>query len=155
MSINKAIISGNLTRDPEVRSTQSGMAVLSFSVAVNERVKNQSGEWEDRPNFIDCTMFGTRAEKVSQYISKGSKVAVEGKLRWSQWEAKDGGKRSKVEVVVDEIELMSGGQRPQQAPQPQMAPPMQQGYAPVMQPQYQQPVPQYAQPSVYDEEIPF
>lgn len=155
MSINRVVISGNLTRDPEIRNTQSGMAVMGFGMAVNDRRKNpHTGEWEDYANYIDCTMFGTRAESVSRFLSKGTKVTVEGKLRWSQWE-RDGQKRSKVEVVVDEIELMSGGQRPQQAPQPQMAPPMQQGYAPMMQPQYQQPVPQYQQPAVYDEDIPF
>ncbi|MEG2533468.1 MAG: single-stranded DNA-binding protein [Gordonibacter sp.] len=109
MSINKAIISGYLTRDPELRSTAGGMPVLGFGVAVNDRRKNQqSGEWEDYPNFIDCTMFGKRAESISNYLSKGSKVAIEGKLRWSQWE-REGQKRSKIEVIVDEIELMANG----------------------------------------------
>ena len=113
MSINKAIISGNLTRDPELRSTASGMAVLTFGVAVNERSKNaQTGEWEDRANFIDCTMMGTRAEKLAQYLAKGTKVCIEGKLRQSSWE-KDGQKRSKVEVLVDEMEFMSRGERQQ------------------------------------------
>ena len=113
MSINRVMISGNLTRDAEIRSTQSGMAILGFGVAVNDRRKNQqTGEWEDYPNFVDCTMFGTRAEAVGRYLSKGTKVAIEGKLRYSSWE-KDGQRRSKLEVIVDEIELMS--QR-QQAP---------------------------------------
>ena len=107
MSINRVIISGNLTRDPELRNTQSGMAVLSFGVAVNDRRKNPTtGEWEDYPNFVDCTMFGARANSLSQYLSKGTKVSIEGKLRWSQWE-RDGQKRSKLEVIVDEIEFMS------------------------------------------------
>lgn len=101
-------MTGNLTRDPELRSTAGGMSVLKMGVAVNDRAKNQqTGEWEDRPNFIDCTMFGTRAESVSRFLSKGSKVAIEGKLRWSSWETPQGEKRSKVEVVVDEIEFMS------------------------------------------------
>lgn len=107
MSINKAIISGNLTRDPELRTTAGGTAVLSFSVAVNDRQKNnQTGEWEDYPNFIDCTLFGKRAESLSRFLTKGAKVAIEGKLRWSQWPAQDGGKRSKIEVIVNELELM-------------------------------------------------
>lgn len=107
MGINRVIISGNLTRDPELRSTASGLPVLAFGVAVNERRKNQqTGEWEDSPNFVDCTMFGTRAEALSRYLSKGTKVAIEGKLRWSQWE-KDGQKRSKLEVIIDELEFMS------------------------------------------------
>lgn len=107
MSINRAIISGNLTRDPELRSTASGLPVLGFGVAVNDRRKNQqTGEWEDYPNFIDCTMFGARAESLSKYLSKGTKVSIEGKLRWSQWE-REGQKRSKIEVIVDELEFMS------------------------------------------------
>lgn len=111
MSINRVVITGNLTREPELRNTAGGMAVLGFGVAVNDRRKNQqTGEWEDYPNFIDCTMFGARAESVSRLLSKGSKVAIEGKLRWSQWE-RDGQKRSKIEVIVDEIELMSYKQR--------------------------------------------
>lgn len=113
MSINRCNISGNLTRDPEMRALRNGTQVLSFGVAVNDRRKNpQTGDWEDYPNFIDCTMFGTRAEAVGRYLSKGTKVAIEGKLRYSSWE-KDGQRRSKLEVIVDEIELMS--QR-QQAP---------------------------------------
>ncbi len=107
MSINRVIISGNLTRDPELRQTQSGMPVMSMGVAVNDRRKNpQTGEWEDYPNFIDCTMFGQRAQSLANYLSKGTKVSIEGKLRWSQWE-RDGQKRSKIEVIVDELEFMS------------------------------------------------
>ena len=107
MSINRVIISGNLTRDPELRSTASGLPVLGFGVAVNDRRKNQqTGEWEDYPNFIDCTMFGARAESLSRFLSKGTKVSIEGKLRWSQWE-REGQKRSKIEVIVDELEFMS------------------------------------------------
>lgn len=115
MSINRVNISGNLTRDAELRQTQGGMAILNIGVAVNDRRKNaQTGEWEDVPNFVDCVMFGSRAEKLAQYLAKGTKVAIDGKLRWSQWE-KDGAKRSKLEVIVDEIEFMSrGGQQRQQ-----------------------------------------
>lgn len=113
MTINKAIITGNITRDVELRSTGGGLSVANFSVAVNERVKNtSSGEWEDRANFIDCTMFGKRAEALAQYLTKGTKVTVEGRLRWSQWEDKNGGgKRSKIEIVVDELELMTRGEK--------------------------------------------
>ena len=110
MSINRVVISGNLTRDAELRTTQSGMSILDFGVAVNDRRKNQqTGEWEDCPNFVDCTMFGTRAEKLQPYLAKGTKVAIEGKLRYSSWE-KDGQRRSKLEVVVDDLELMSSRQ---------------------------------------------
>lgn len=107
MSINRVNVSGNLTRDPELRTTASGLPVLGFGLAVTDRRKNQqTGEWEDYPNFIDCTMFGTRAESVVKFLSKGSKVAIEGKLRWSQWE-RDGQKRSKIEIIIDEIEFLS------------------------------------------------
>lgn len=106
MSINRVNLSGNLTREPELRQTQGGTAILSFGIAVNDRRRNQSGEWEDVPNFIDCIVFGARAEPLSRMLSKGMKVAVEGKLRYSSWEAKDGSKRSKIEVAVDEIEFM-------------------------------------------------
>ena len=115
MSINRALISGNLTRDPELRQTTGGTQVLSFGVAVNDRRRNQqTGEWEDYPNYIDVTVFGNRAEPLSRYLGKGVKVAVEGKLRYTSWEGRDGQRRSKVEVVADDVVLM---QRPrQQAP---------------------------------------
>ena len=158
MSINRVAISGNLTRDPELRQTAGGMAILGFGVAVNDRRKNQqTGEWEDYPNFIDCSMFGARAQSVSRFLSKGSKVAIEGKLRWSQWE-RDGQMRSKVEVIVDEIEFMSRQQRqlgsepvyaaaaPAQPMQPVQ--PMQQQFGGM-------PAPQQAAPSIYDDDIPF
>jgi single-strand DNA-binding protein len=100
-------LTGNLTRDPELRSTPGGMSVLKLRMAVNDRRKNaQSGEWEDVPNYVDVTMFGTRAESLARYLSKGSKIAVEGKLRWSEWESQ-GEKRSKLEVVADDVEFMS------------------------------------------------
>lgn len=144
MSINRVMLSGNLTRDPELRQTQGGMAVLTFGIAVNDRRRNsQTGEWEDYPNFLDCTLFGNRAQGVSPYLAKGMKVAVEGKLRYSSWE-KDGQKRSKVEVIVDELEFMSQQQR-QQPQQPAQ-----------QQPQYSQAT--YIEPpttSVYDDDIPF
>ena len=105
MAINTWTISGNLTRDPELRATASGTAVLGFSVAVNDRRKNQqTGVWEDHPNYIDCTVFGARAEALANILHKGSGVTVQGKLRWSEWE-REGQKRSKIEVVVDEIAL--------------------------------------------------
>ena len=108
MSINRVNITGNLTRDPELRATAGGTQILAFGVAVNDRRKNpQTGAWEDVPNFVDCIVFGSRAEAVSRFISKGSKVAVEGKLRYSSWETKEGQRRSKLEVIVDEIEFLS------------------------------------------------
>lgn len=147
MSINKVVISGNLTRDPELRTTASGMPVLGFGVAVNDRRRNQqTGEWEDYPNFIDCTMFGTRAQSISRFLTKGSKVAIEGKLRWSQWE-RDGQKRSKIEVIVDEIEFMSSRGTDGQAPVAS-APASTPAAAPA-------PATPAVEPSIYDDNIPF
>lgn len=103
--INKAFFTGRLTKDAELRSTNSGTSILLFSVAVNDRVKNGLGEWGDYTNYLDCKMFGNRADALSMKLTKGTKVAVEGKLRWSQWEA-EGRKRSKVEVMVDNVEFM-------------------------------------------------
>jgi len=109
MSINRVVITGNLTRDPELRATPSGMSVLQMGIAVNDRRKNpQSGEWEEVPNFFDVIVFGQRGESLSRFLSKGSKVAVEGRLRWSSWDDKTTGqKRSKVEIIADDIEFMS------------------------------------------------
>ena len=144
MSINIVIISGNLTRDPELRQA-GNTSVLSFGVAVNDRRRNpQSGQWESIPNFVDCTIFGTRADALAGLLHKGSKVAIDGKLRYSSWEGKDGKKRSKLEVVVNELELMQRetSQQPQQPQQGYQQP--QQGY---QQPQrYQQPQQGYQQP---------
>ena len=115
MSINRVNISGNLTRDPDLRATAGGSQILSFGVAVNDRVKDQqTGEWTDRPNFVDCVVFGKRAESLNNLLSKGMKVAIEGKLRYSSWETQDGQKRSKLEVVVDEVEFFA--QRKPQSP---------------------------------------
>jgi len=109
MSINRVCISGNLTSDPELRSLPSGTAVLQMRMAVNDRRKNQqSGEWEDFPNYIDVVVWGARGESLSRFLSKGSKIFVEGKLRWHEWEDKDSGKkRSKIEVVADDVEFAS------------------------------------------------
>lgn len=154
MSINRVNISGNLTRDPELRQTQGGMSILRFGVAVNDRRKNQqTNEWEDYPNFIDCTLFGKRAESLDGYLSKGAKVAIEGKLRWSQWET-DGQKRSKIEVIVDEIEFMSGRGQGQDGGYGNQG-----GYAPApsrsQAPRPQAPVQAPPAVEVYDEDIPF
>lgn len=161
MSINCVTISGNLTRDPELRATGTGTPVLQFGMAVNDRRKNvKTGEWEDYPNFIECTMFGARAEGVSRFLGKGAKVCVFGKLRWSQWE-KDGKKNSKVSVIVEEIEFMSQANRQQQADQPveqPVAQPEEQPAMKTMAKPVQHPAQAY-QPypaaNVYDEDIPF
>lgn len=106
-AINRVFISGNLARDAELRATSRGTQVLKFSVAVNERRKGANGDWEDYTNWVDCTIFGRRAEGVARYLTKGAKVAIEGSLRWHSWETDAGEKRSKLEVIVSELEFMS------------------------------------------------
>ena len=162
MSINHVTISGNLTRDPELRQTQGGTSVLQMGVAVNDRRKNPTtGEWEDVANFIDAVMFGTRAERVAQYLAKGTKVAIEGRLRYRAWE-QDGQRRSKLEVVVDEIEFMSrannGQQVAQSYPQPAYVTPT--VPAPAYAPAPQRPAPPLPQRTTMtmqyaDDDIPF
>ena len=103
MSINKVFISGNLTRDAEMRMTQSGMAVVAFSVAVNDRKKNNhTGEWENVPNFVDCVLYGKYGEALQSKLVKGAAVVIQGHLHYSSWE-RDGVKRSKLEVIAEEI----------------------------------------------------
>ena len=159
MSINRVNISGNLTRDPELRMTAGGTQILAFGVAVNDRRRNpQTNEWEDYPNYVDCVVFGARAEPLSRYLSKGSKVAIEGKLRYSSWETKEGQRRSKLEVIVDEVEFLSSRNQ-----QPVGAPMHPQGgsfnasapVAPAPQPEYAQPVQTPPSADVFDEDIPF
>lgn len=137
-----------MTRSPELRSTASGTPVLSFGIAVNDRRKNASGQWEDVPNFFECVTFGNRATALSDILAKGMKVAVSGKLHYSSWE-KDGQKHSKVDIIANEIELMQNRK------------PQQQGYQPQQQ---AQPAPQWnarqayaeaPQSEFYNEDLPF
>ncbi len=109
MSINKVIVTGNLTRDAELRTTPGGTSLANFGIAVNDRRHNmQTDQWEDYANFFDCTIFGRRAEALVQYLTKGTKVAIEGRLHFSSWEDKNTGqRRSKVDITVTELEFMS------------------------------------------------
>ena len=108
-SINSVTLSGNLVRDAEGKQTTAGSPVIDFSMAVNERRKTKSGDWEDYPNYVDCVMYGERGKKILIYLTKGKKVFVKGHLRQQRWEAQDGSKRSKVVVVVDDIDFGSRG----------------------------------------------
>lgn len=115
MAINRVTLTGNLTRDPETRATSNGTQIMSFTIAVNDRRRNQqTGVWEEYPNFVGCVMFGRRAEALGRYLAKGRKVAVEGSLRYSTWTS-DGAKRSKLEVVIDDLEFMSSSRPEGQA----------------------------------------
>lgn len=102
--INQVCISGRMTREPDLRVTAGGLHILGLGVAVNESRKNQAGQWEDYTNFLDVVVMGKRAEALQGILTKGMQVTVSGRLRWSQWE-KDGQKRSKVEILADNVVL--------------------------------------------------
>lgn len=105
MSINHVVLTGNLTRDAELKVSPSGVSVLEVGIAVNDRIK-RGDEWVDRPNFFDVIVFGKRAESLTPLLTRGLKVTVEGKLRWSSWETQDGQKRSRVQVIAENVEFM-------------------------------------------------
>jgi single-strand DNA-binding protein len=139
-SINSAVFSGNLVRNPEARYTNSGTAIVSFSVAINEREK-VNGEWTDRPSFVDVTVFGKSGEACAQHLHQGSQVFVKGKLRQDRWQDQNGNNRSALKVVADDV--VFAGSSPQQGGQPQQ----QYQQAPVQQAPIQQaPPPQQYQP---------
>lgn len=108
-NVNKVFLMGNLTRDVELRSLPSGTSVGNFGLAVNERFKDRNEQWQERANFIDCEIFGRRAEVMHQYLAKGKPVFIEGKLRLDQWENQQGEKRSKLKVVVDDFQFVDSG----------------------------------------------
>lgn len=113
-NINRVVITGNLTRDPELRSTPGGTTVCSLRVAVNSRRKdNETGQWVDKPNYFDVTVFGAQGENCGQYLSKGRPVAVEGRLNWREWEAQDGGKRQSVDIIADAVQFLGSRDAPQ------------------------------------------
>ena len=107
-NINRVTITGNLTRDPDLRALPSGMAVCELGVAVNHRRKDQAtDQWIEEPNYFNVVVFGSQGENCAQYLSKGRPVAVDGRLRWSSWEDKNGGgKRSKVEIVAQTVQFL-------------------------------------------------
>ena len=106
-NINRVVLTGNLTRDPELRSTPSGTSVCSLRLACNTRRKDASGQWVDKPNYFDVTVWGAQGENCAQYLSKGRPVAVDGRLEWREWEAKDGsGKRQSVDIIADSVQFL-------------------------------------------------
>ena len=107
VSFNSVVLCGNLTRDPELRHTPSGMAVCSLRIAVNTRRKDGStGEWTEKPNYFDITVWGNQGESCAQYLSKGRPVAIDGRLEWREWDAQDGTKRQAVEVIADSVQFL-------------------------------------------------
>ena len=106
---SKAIIVGNLTRDPELRTTASGTQVCSISVAVNRSYKGNSGEQQDQVSYFDCSAWGKLGETIAQYAHKGSGILISGRLEQRSWEDKEGQKRSRIEIVVDDVNFIGGG----------------------------------------------
>ena len=105
-NINRVVLVGNLTKDPELRAT-SGSSLCKLRIAVNTRRKDETGQWIDKPNYFSISVFGNQAESCAQYLSKGRPVAIDGRLEWREWEAKDGGgKRESVEVVADSVQFL-------------------------------------------------
>jgi single-strand DNA-binding protein len=105
-NVNVVVVTGNLTRDPELRHTGGGTAVCDLRVAVNSRRKDQSGNWVDKPNYFDVTVWGAQGENCANYLSKGRPVAIEGRLDWREWEAKDGGKRQAVQIIANTVQFL-------------------------------------------------
>jgi len=119
-NINRVVISGNLTKDPELRQLPSGNSVCKLRMAVNTRVKDRdSGQWTDRPNYFDITVWGGQGESVARYLKRGSGLLVDGRLEWREWDAQDGTKRQAVEIIADSVQFLGGrpeGEQPQFVP---------------------------------------
>jgi single-strand DNA-binding protein len=105
-NVNVVVITGNLTRDPELRHTNGGTAVCDLRVAVNSRRKDQSGNWVDKPNFFDVTVWGAQGENCANYLAKGRPVAIEGRLDWREWETKEGQKRQAVQIIANTVQFL-------------------------------------------------
>ena len=107
-NINRVVLTGNLTADPEVRELQSGGSVCRLRLANNTRRKGTDGEWEDKANYFDVVVWGAQGQNAAKFLSKGSPVAVDGRLEWSEWENREGQKRQSVEIVADTVQFLSG-----------------------------------------------
>ena len=108
-NINRVVLTGNLTFDPELRSLPSGTSVCKLRVACNTRRKNNAtGEWEDKPNYFDVTVWGAQGENCARYLSKGRPVAIDGRLEWREWETEQGGKRQAVDIIADTVQFLGG-----------------------------------------------
>jgi single-strand DNA-binding protein len=118
--INRVTLVGRLTREPELRHLPSGNPVLQLGLAVNGRQKDEAGNWVDKPNFFDIKVFGNQAEMLANHLAKGRRIGVDGRLDWSSWEAQDGSKRSKVEVVAQSVQFLDS--RADGEGQPQFVP---------------------------------
>jgi len=112
-NINRVVITGNLTADPELRSTPSGTSVCNLRVACNTRRKDGE-EWVDKPNFFNVTVWGAQGENAARFLSKGRPVAIDGRLEWREWEVQDGTKRQAIDIIADSVQFL--GSRDQATP---------------------------------------
>src|SRR3954453_19848398 len=106
-NINRVVITGNLTRDPELRSLQSGNRVCSLRIATNTRRKDQSGEWVDKPNYFSVTVWGAQGENCHRFLTKGRPVAIDGRLEWREWTGTDTVKRESVAIAADAVQFLA------------------------------------------------
>ena len=109
-NINRVVITGKLTRDPELRSTNSGTSVCSLRIASNTRRKDASGNWVDKPNYFDVTVWGAQGENASKYLSKGRPVAIDGRLEWREFTDGQGNNRQAVEIIADSVQFLGSPQ---------------------------------------------
>jgi single-strand DNA-binding protein len=105
-NINRVVLTGNLTRDPELRNTPSGTSVCSLRIASNTRRKDASGSWVDKPNFFDVTVWGAQGENCAQYLAKGRPVAIDGRLEWREWQDQQGNKRQSIDIIADSVQFL-------------------------------------------------
>jgi single-strand DNA-binding protein len=105
-NINRIVLTGNLTRDPELRTTGSGTPVCSLRLACNTRRRDASGEWVDKPNYFDVTVWGAQGENCATYLQKGRPVAVDGRLEWREWQDQQGNKRQAVDIIADSVQFL-------------------------------------------------
>ena len=145
MNINRVVLTGNLTADPELRPTPNGTPVARLRVAVNTRRRNSStGTWEEKPNYFDVTVWGAQAENCARYLSKGRPVAVDGRLEWREYEARDGGKRQAVEIIAESVQFLGPTSDAEAEPRAHARQPEDEGAPPVQPPS-----------EVSEDEIPF
>src|SRR4051794_20939588 len=136
-NINRVVLTGNLTRDPELRNTPSGTPVCSLRIACNTRRKDASGEWVDKPNYFDVTVWGAQGENCATYLSKGRPVAIDGRLEWREWQDKEGNKRQSIDIIADSVQFLgsrdggeNGGGLPPQRDRPRRTRGLPQGGGP-------------------------
>ena len=107
-NINRVVLTGNLTRDPELRSLQSGTSVCSLRIASNSRRRDQSGEWVDKPNYFSVTVWGAQGENCARFLAKGRPVCIDGRLDWREWQDQNGNKREAIEIIAESVQFLGG-----------------------------------------------